>query len=467
MNATPFTVLLVDDNEFVLRPLSRYLTEEGYRVLEARTGDEALLKVDDCVDLVILDIMMPGLSGTEVLEQLRLSHSGAELPVVMATATNGSEQIVQAFELGANDYITKPLDFPVVLARLKMQLRSRMPRLTAQQNAADAWHEIAAGAVLDEKYQLESKIGEGNFAEVYRAIQLKLDRPVAVKLLRAGEGDRSEDRSASSDPELRERFLLEGRSTCRIEHPNAVSVLDAGVTAGGLPFLVTELLRGRTLAAELKQHESLSEARCAEILLPICDVLAEAHSLGIVHRDIKPQNIYLHRSRQGEMVKVLDFGIAKLIDEAVVQRRLTANGAGPGTPAYMAPERFSAHHVSDGSVDVYSLGVMLYKMLTGRLPFVVVNGNLIKLALKHQTEKPQSLRTFRPDILPEVEAVVLRALEKEPEDRPSVREMAASFGAALGFEVIAPEEWSAGSLQGEPECEVSGTDARSRNGTRG
>ncbi len=431
MNGTPFTILLVDDNEFVLRPLSRYLTEEGYRVLEARTGDEALVKVGDFVDLVILDVMMPGLSGTEVLEQLRKSYSGEELPVVMATATSGSDQIVRAFELGANDYITKPLDFPVVLARLKTQLRSSTPRAATRRSATDTWAEIDAGVVLDDKYRLESKIGEGNFAEVYRAIQLKLDRPVAVKLLRVGDTD---------DAELRERFLREGRSTCRLEHPNAVSVLDASVTKGGIPFLVTELLRGRTLAAELMRYGPMSEARCAEILLPICNVLADAHSLGIVHRDVKPQNIYLHHSRQGEMVKVLDFGIAKLIDDSVAQRRLTVTGAGPGTPAYMAPERFSADHMCDGSADVYSLGVMLYKMLTGRLPFVVDSGNLIKLAMKHQVEQPPSVRELRPDLPPEVEAVILAALAKEPAERPSAGALAASFGAALGIEVIAPVE---------------------------
>ena len=171
-----------------------------------------------------------------------------------------------------------------------------------------------------------------------------------------------------------------------------MTVLDASVTASGVPFLVTELLRGRTLAAELQRHGPMSSARCAEILLPICNVLAEAHTLGIVHRDIKPQNIYLHRSRQGEMVKVLDFGIAKLIDEAVVRRRSAAGSAGPGTPAYMAPERFSSGYPCDGRADIYSLGVMLYNMLVGRLPFTVEGGNLIKLGDEASGPKPRRLR---------------------------------------------------------------------------
>ncbi len=479
MTETPFTILLVDDNEFVLRALARYLTEEGLRVLEARSGDEALVKVDEFVDLVILDIMMPGLSGTEVLVNLRRSHSDEELPVVMATASSGSEQIVQAFELGANDYITKPLDFPVVLARLKTQLRGRVPRRIRSLETADSRAEIEAGVVLDGKYRLESKIGEGNCAEVYRAVQLKLERPVAVKLLRAGSrrrranddssrregtGDDTPRREGAgndtprwhaADSEMRERFLREGRSTCRIEHPNAVSVLDAGVSASGVPFLVTELLCGRTLAAELSRHGPMSESRCVEILLPICNVLADAHSLGIVHRDIKPQNIYLHQSHVGEVVKVLDFGIAKLIDDAVVQRRPAVAGTGPGTPAYMAPERFSDDVACGSGADIYSLGVMLYKMLTGRLPFVVAGGDMIELALKHQTESPADLRELRPSLSPAMAAAVLQALAKEPDRRPNAEELAAGFGAALGMETIAEgHQLAATSQLDEPEYEA-------------
>ncbi len=429
MNDESFTILLVDDNEFVLRPLSRYLTLEGFKVIEARDGTEALSKVEEDVDLVILDIMMPGMSGLEVLEKLRESRSEEDLVVVMATASSGSEQIIRAFELGASDYITKPLDFPVVLARLHSRLRSRRPRRAQSVLPASVnpWKDIKAGAILDSSYRLDVHIGRGNFAEVYEATQIKLDRKVAVKLLRAGGED---------DAELRERFLREGRSTCRIEHPNAVAVLDAGVTPTGVPYLVTELLTGITLEGLLKKQRPLSPSRCAEILLPVCDVLAEAHSLGIVHRDIKPHNIYLHDSPRGEVVKVLDFGIAKVIGDSAANRRLTLVGAGPGTPAYMAPERFSSTLSCDGQTDVYSLGVMLFKMLTGQLPFAVSDGNLIKLALMHQYEAPPSLRSLRPELTHDVEALVLQTLAKDPGRRPTVREFAGKFGDALGIELL-------------------------------
>ncbi|MEM7354046.1 MAG: protein kinase [Acidobacteriota bacterium] len=424
---TPYTILLVDDNEFVLRPLSRYLQEEGYAVIEARDGGEALDRLSAEVDLVILDVMMPGISGLDVLQTLRKSYSDKQLPVIMATASGGSEQIVEAFQLGASDYVTKPLDFPVVRARLQSRLRSKTVRRSARRRPIRATQsvEVRAGAILDGSYRLEALIGEGNFAEVYRATQLKLDRQVAIKLLRSND---------DSEAEIRERFLREGRSTCRIEHPNAVAVLDASVTESGIPFLVTELLRGRALDGELENQGPMSPSRCAEILLPICDVLAEAHALGIVHRDIKPQNIFLHQSRHGEMVKVLDFGIAKLIGDVAVQQRLTITGAGPGTPAYMAPERFSSQQSCDGLTDVYSLGVMLYRMLTGRLPFAVSGGNLIKLAMMHQNQPPPRLTELVPTLSPAIEAVVLQALEKEPHHRPAARSLAEAYRAALGAE---------------------------------
>ena len=435
MGTVPFTILLVDDNEFVLRPLSRFLRQEGYRVLEARDGREALRRVADHVDLVILDGTMPGLSGLEVLASLRETYSDTDLPVMIATASSSSSQIVEAFELGANDYLTKPLDLPVVLARLRSRLRSKTPRRSRRARAAAApgSRRIEAGTVLDGTYRLEALIGRGSFTEVYRATHLGRDLTVALKVLRPdGRG---------ADERVRQRLLREGRSICHLQHPNVVTVMDAGVTAGGVPFLATELLEGRTLEAELKLHGRLSPARCAEILLPICDVLAKAHAAEIVHRDIKPQNIFLQQAPRGEIVKVLDFGIAKLMIESAPRPALDGSGAGPGTPAYMAPERFSGQ-AGNGksdiySLDLYSLGITVYKMLVGELPFTPADGNLAEMALMHQTQEPTRLRDLRPELPAEIEAVVLQALAKDPSRRPSARELAVRYCAALGIEVLA------------------------------
>ena len=423
MQKESHTVLVVDDSRFVRDTFSRFLGSQGFRMISAPDGAEALELVErELVDLVILDVRMPGLDGLEVLQRLRQRHAPDELPVIMATSVDESEKVVAAFRLGANDYVTKPLDFPVLLARMQTQLRS------LARGAATPMPEMAPGTVIEGKYRLESRIGQGQFGVVYRATHLKLRRPVAVKMLRAG---------AESDRDLQARFQREGMSACRIRHPNAVAVLDFSFTRGGLPFMVMELLEGHSLAAELERNGRLAPSRCAEILSPVCEVLTEAHALGIVHRDVKPPNIFLHQGRRGEVVKVLDFGLAKLIGDEVISQKLTLDGVGPGTPLYMAPERFSEAPY-DGGADVYSLGVMLYEMLAGRPPFDASGGNPLRMALMHLSESPRPLREVAPELPGAVEEVVLQALEKKPQKRPSAHELSRRFVAALERDEAAP-----------------------------
>ncbi len=415
------TVLVVDDSRFVRDTFSRFLANEGFRMIPAPGGAEALELVDrELVDLVILDIRMPGISGLEVLRSLRQQHSPEQLPVIMATSVGQSEEVITAFRLGANDYVTKPLDFPVLLARMQTQLRSK-----ARAAAAVSMPEMEPGTVLEGRYRLESLIGQGQFGVVYRATHQKLRRQVAVKMLRTG---------AERDRDLQARFQREGMSACRLRHPNAVSVLDFSFTPSGLPFMVMELLEGHSLAEELSRRGALSPQRAAEILLPICEVLTEAHDLGIVHRDVKPPNIFLHRGRRGEVVKVLDFGLAKLIGEEVMTQKLTLDGVGPGTPLYMAPERF-CERPYDGGADVYSLGVMLYEMLAGEPPFDISGGNPLKMALMHLSEHPRPLSEIAPELPAEVGDLVARALAKNPQERPSADELGRRFAAALDLRV--------------------------------
>ncbi len=418
------TILLVDDSEVNLEMWSLFLQHQGFRVLCARDGIEALKVVrEETVDLVLLDIVMPGISGLEVLTALRDRHPPHELPVIMATARDESEDMVRAFKMGANDYVTKPLDMDVVAVRIRAQLRARVPRQGGVQvtDGVTSITDVQPGTVLDGKYRLESLIGHGNFGAVYRASHLTLERSVAIKLLNT---------AVAAGDTAGKRFQQEGISTCRIQHPNAVSVLDFSVTSGGIPFLVMELLNGHALDIEIETDGPLSPMRCAEILLPVCEVLAEAHALGIIHRDVKPQNVFLHRSRRGEVVKVLDFGIAKMVGQSTLDQRLTAEGSTMGTPAYMAPERLSDEPYG-GRADVYSLGVTLYEMLAGRLPFVAINGGLFELIRMHLHEPPRPLSELCPDLPPQVEAVVLQALAKRPRDRPGAATLGCRFAAAL------------------------------------
>ena len=420
MNRTA-SILLVDDNEVSRLTCCRFLEREGYRVIEAEDGLRALAILQrETPDLVVLDVMMPGLSGFEVLEQIRRDRPVESLPVIMATARDQSGDVVRAFELGANDYVTKPVDFPVLLVRIEAQLRSLLAAETEPSGSGIASvFEIGPGAVLEGRYRLESSIGKGNFGEVYRATQLALDRPVALKLLNA---------DVEPDSEEMERFRQEGIAACRIDHPNAVAVLDLSFTASGIPYLVMELLEGHSLLDELKRKGRLAPERCAEILSPVCEVLSVGHALGIIHRDIKPPNVFMHQSKHGESVKVLDFGIAKLLGEPAAEE---PEEEILGTPLYMAPERMLEVPIDDRA-DVYSVGVMLYEMLSGQPPFRDPRGPF-KVIKMHLTETPVPLSMLCPELPPEAAAVVHEALEKDPVARPSAARLATNFAAALGL----------------------------------
>ena len=411
------TILVVDDLPANRDLMARRLERSGYRVLSAASGPEALELVRrGSVDLVLLDIMMPGMTGFDVLRTLRATRSSAALPVLMVTAKTDSDDVVEALSLGANDYIFKPVDYPVALARIQKELRTTQavrseaaatvePRSPAQ---------AVPGSVLGGRYRLDAAIGGGSFGTVFRARHLELNRDVAVKILAT---------SAGTDPEALARFRREGDSACRVQHPNAVAVFDFAVNPGGVAYLVMELLEGHSLEKELEEHGPLQPVRCAEIVVPVCAALAAAHAAGVVHRDIKPSNVFLHRTKQGELPKVLDFGIAKLAAESAIGQRLTIDGSLLGTPAYMAPERFRRGPYGSKS-DVYSVGVMLYEMLAGRLPFIPSSADPLALVAMQAEEDPPPLRLRRPDVEPPLEGLVLSALSRDPERRPSADQLA-------------------------------------------
>jgi len=407
----PETLLIVDDDAESREMMCRRLEGEGWSTRQAGEGKEALAAMRaGGIDLVLLDLVMPGMSGLEVLRPLRLIRSAAELPVIMVTASADSEDVVKALGLGANDYVTKPVDFPVVVARIRAALRTRRQAAAAPPAALA---EIGVGTVLDGRYRLETRVGAGSHGAVYRARHLELDQPVAVKVLRTG----SPGTTDSID-----RFRREGMAGCRVRHPHAVSVLDFAV-AGDVAYLVMELLEGHALSAELADGTPLGVERSAAIVAPVCEALAEAHRAGIVHRDVKPANIFLHRAGERTVPKMLDFGIARIADEAALRQHLTVDGWIVGTPAYMAPERFRTT-ACDGKADVYGLGVTLFQMLSGRLPFLHTGGDPALIARKHVHEAPPALRTFNPAVPAALEEAVMRALAKRPDARPDAAELA-------------------------------------------
>jgi CheY-like chemotaxis protein len=418
------TILVVDDLPANRDLMSRRLERSGFRVLTAGSGAEALEAVRQSnVDIVLLDIMMPGMTGIDVLRTLRATRSSAALPVLMVTAKTDSEDVVEALALGANDYITKPVDFPVALERIKKELRMTQALRTEAAAAVEPRSPAQAvpGSVLGGRYRLESVVGGGSFGTVFRAQHLELNRPVAVKILAT---------SAGTDPEALARFKREGDSACRVQHPNAVAVYDLAVNPGGVAYLVMELLEGRSLEKELEESGPLGPVRCAEIVVPVCSALSAAHAVGVVHRDIKPSNVFLCRSPRGEVTKILDFGIAKLASESAIGQSLTIDGSLLGTPAYMAPERFRRGPYGPKS-DVYSVGVMLYEMLAGRLPFIPSTADPLALVAMQAEEDPPPIRLRRADVAPTLEKVVFSALSRNPDLRPTADQLARRLAHAV------------------------------------
>lgn len=267
------------------------------------------------------------------------------------------------------------------------------------------------GRVFDSKYELIERLGGGGMGTVYRAKHLLIDRTVAIKVL---------SQRFVGDETAQQRFRREARAAGRVQHPNAVAVSDFGATPDGYLFLVMEMLEGRTLRELMAREGPLDAARAVSIMLQVCGAVAAGHEVQLIHRDLKPANIFIeHRPNLPAIVKVLDFGVAKFVveDQDEDYQTLTQVGVIIGTPRYMSPEQCSGTGTLTPASDVYSLGIILYEMLTGVVPFVAETS--LALALKQLTEVPHPPREIVASIPEKLEKVVLHALTKNPADRPA------------------------------------------------
>ncbi|MGB2873914.1 MAG: protein kinase [Gaiellaceae bacterium] len=299
------------------------------------------------------------------------------------------------------------------------------------------------GELIAARYELEELVGTGGMSSVYRARDQLLERPVALKLLH---------QQLMDDGDHVERFRREARAVAQLSHPNIVTVIDRG-EQDGRQFIVFEFVEGENLKALVERDAPLPEREAIELTLQVARALAFAHDHGLVHRDVKPQNVLLDADGRA---KVTDFGIAHSID---VQGGLTQTGTVMGTSDYIAPEQARGSK-ADAQTDEYSLGVVLYELLTGEVPFS--GDNFVAVAMRHINEPVPSVRRLRPDVSPRVDAAIRRAMAKDPRDRfQSMDGFAAELEACLGH------VGGRGARPGDETVVVSPPSRGRRRGSRG
>ena len=439
MIASPRSTILVVDDE----PFNRDLLVQQLDMYETRlsaSGEEGLRQVAEAPpDLILLDVMMPGIDGFEVCRRLKGADATRLIPIVIMTALDAVEDRIRGIEAGADDFLTKPVDERQLLARIRTALRAKhyvdrkvvaAAEVESRARPARALGTVRAcgkcaavyatdtavcklcgspvtffdkdplvGRRLD-RYEIRDRWGSGGMGCVYVATHATLkEQRYAIKVLY---GDRS------GDPGYAERFAREADACAKLDHPNIVTVLDFDTTLEGLKYMVMEFVRGRTLREIIEAEAPLSFRRAASIARQIASALACAHARDIVHRDVKPANVMVEESELGERVKLLDFGIVfslSLDDSA----RLTSTGVTVGTPLYMAPEQIKDGVVGPAS-DLYALGVTMYEMICGRPPF---DGSALRVAANklRLTPDPPSTTTG-------LDRLTWSLLSPRPEDRP-------------------------------------------------
>ncbi|HNN94476.1 MAG TPA: protein kinase [Pseudomonadota bacterium] len=429
-------ILLIDDNPATAKYLHLVLQIAGAQVIGAESIAAAWERLtEQTPHVILLDIVLPDGDGIMLCKELKNHDRLKNIPILFITGVSDTEDKVQAYIAGGADYIVKPFIPAEVLARVshhyrmacanrilqmeKEELSRRNIQLQqARQETSNVFSALAdqlLGKTLDGKYLLQERIGTGGFAVVYRALHSPLSRQVAVKVLHPFEQRRRAQRL--------HRFRQEITAAALVQHPNVVEIIDAQVSGDGLPYLVMELLTGHSLSEELQPGTPLPLRRCLDLGIAMSDVLVMAERVGVLHRDIKPSNIFIHQGPAGPTPKLLDFGLAKVLQEDSGQRgQITQRGDLAGTLLYMSPEQLSGD-ATDPRTDIYSLGVTLYELCTGQSPGEGSSESLLA-ALRNQMVQPREPPSrINPRLPPELDAVLLRTLNQQASQRPSAAEL--------------------------------------------
>ena len=406
-------VLLVDDNADVRRSFGRALKRADYAVVEVENGQEAMAVLPEGdFDVVVSDVRMPDMGGVELLEAVH--REDADLPVILMSGEPDLDTAMKAVRFGAIEYLTKPVELSALKESVARALDLRKSRQKAKQAleaqsgdrrraattriSTESW----TGALLAGKYRVGELIGTGGMGAVYEAAREDLAHmKVALKVMLALPRERSD---------LFARFRREAEAVAAIDHPNIVRVLDFQSNAGEPPFIVMERLHGASLGVAIMADGRFSLERTAFVASQVLSALAAAHRANVVHRDLKPDNVFLtSMSGLPDIVKLLDFGIAKTLG-AARDLKLTQTGTVVGTPAYMSPEQARGAE-ADPRSDLYAVGCLMYEALTGQQPFTGENYNAVVFAVQQAAPVPLPVRC--PTLDPAFVAVVEKAMARD------------------------------------------------------
>lgn len=415
-----YAVLLVDDDQSLITVLQDFLISKGFKVSSHNSAESARkVLYTRHFDLLIIDWDLPGgASGIELCREYR--EQGGLAPIIMVTGHTDLDDQEIGFDCGADDYITKPFQVRDLHARMKTCLR-RANNYTAKA-IEKAFHEgsLSTGLLINDRYRLEEQIGAGGMALVWRAFDITMERTVVVKIMHD---------SLKTDKEHLKRFDQECRLMARVRHPNVVTIFDSGTLDGVIPYMVMEHVKGESLRNLIDERGPAPVKAAAAIMTQICSGLLEAHEAGVVHRDLKPDNIVVQdRSHKIDTVKIVDFGIARLIS---AKERMTKTGTVIGTMEYISPEQLKDEPI-DGRADIYALGIVLFEILTADLPLKArtVEG----LVAQHLIGVPKAPSEKRADIAKDslIDQIVLKCLQKQPAQRyQNTREMSRALEKLL------------------------------------
>jgi CheY-like chemotaxis protein len=413
----------VDDDQQLRTAVRDWLAFEEYEVEEAVDGNQGWAKLSSGqFDLVVLDWDMPGMQGIDILKNFR--DGGGTTPVLMLTGRNTSKEKILGLDLGADDYLSKPFDIEELSARIRSTLRKQKASAPAFKPLGFGNNELLTkanllGTALASRYEFISVLGEGGAGIVFKARHPQLEKIVAIKMLLV----------PGLKEEARLRFEQEGKLVGRLDHPGIATVFDFGVTERSQSFMVMEYVEGRSLDDIIYKEDYVPLPAALIIALQVANALSHAHARGILHRDIKPSNIMVKNSPgESPTTKILDFGCGKLKDLAGQEAiALTREGTVFGSPPYMSPEQVRGKPV-DERTDIYSLGCVIYEMVTGYAPHL--GNNASETMFMHLEDEVKSLKFARPEISfpAELEPLLFKALEKQPENRfQSMKELSSAL----------------------------------------